>query len=588
MAKHRWWLIFELSLLAACGGRSGLETFSLDAGGRAGSAPVAGGSESLAGTIDRGGSDGGAPALGGRSGASSGGASGLSNGGASGGTSAGGAAGGGGTAGGSSGSSGMGGSAAGANGGSAGSAATGDWYVDPVQGSDDNPGRFDAPWKTLGRAAEVARGSESVWLFDGIYDATTEPRFADLAGLDCANGAGVAFAANVRVKALHSGQPHLRVQGQHGLCLSGGLVEGLSFECAEAGGRIVEVLTGVQTIDESSFTNCGSTSAASTAPDAAGIEASGDALVTLTPGNLLDFSGEPNYALASLRDSASLRVIGGTATVRFRGFIASGSGTLDLEGVTLIGKNAGERAQWAVSVIDGSPQVTLRGGSSVSGYSEGIYVGKGNPVLRVDNASFADSGIGIFARGMRGGVTNSHFANLNIGLFVFPSSQSADLSLSHLDFTAVDRPLYAMAGGRLSLSDIAISDCAAGALIAAYSSASPLDASLRRVSVTGCREGGVSLAGHASTHFDLGTSASPGENVLSGNQSSNLFFQSSDPTLISAIGNTWDPNQQGTDAMGQCPVPGSARTFDLTVASGANFTSGVGSQAVLRLAEQQP
>jgi len=58
--------------------------------------------------------------------------------------------------------------------------------------------------------------------------------------------------------------------------------------------------------------------------------------------------------------------------------------------------------------------------------------------------------------------------------------------------------------------------------------------------------------------------------------------------LISAIGNSWTPNTQGTDENGQCSVAGSEQTFELTSANGPNFVSGSGNKAVLRLAEKAP
>jgi hypothetical protein len=108
-----------------------------------------------------------------------------------------------------------------------------------------------------------------------------------------------------------------------------------------------------------------------------------------------------------------------------------------------------------------------------------------------------------------------------------------------------------------------------------------------------CQRFGLALAGLASTIFDLGTSSSPGANVVSDNQlagldEGNLWFSAVSPILISAIGNTWDPNTQGTDASGQCSVSGPGQSFDLTTAHGPNFVSADDNQAILRLAESAP
>lgn len=232
MMKLGRWSVIGLGLLAACGSRSELDISATSAGGRAGAGNPAqvGGSTGIAGVN----SGAGAASPGDTAGSVMGGSAGSDGG-----------------TGGSSGGS------AGSTAGSAGSSASDEWHVDPVRGDDAASGSVDAPFKTLERAAAAARDGETVWLFDGRYDAASEPRFADSGAVDCGGAAGVAFAANVQIKAQHSGKAQLLVAGGHGLCLAGGLVSGLRFECERPGRRIVEVVTGVQTIHESRFTNCG-------------------------------------------------------------------------------------------------------------------------------------------------------------------------------------------------------------------------------------------------------------------------------------------------------------------------------------------
>jgi hypothetical protein len=564
-----------VGLLAACGGRSGLDSSGTSdfVRAEAGSPAQGGGRTGVGGANIRGGSETGGNSLGGGPGAASSGGSAGS------------------VTGGSAGSGGSSGEVGGSTAGSAGSSGNGGWYVDPVLGKDTASGGFEAPFKTLERAAAAARDGETVWLFDGRYDAASEPRFADSEAVDCGVAAGVAFAPDVQIKALHSGKAQLLVAGGHGLCLAGGLVSGLRFECERPGRRIVEVVAGVQTIHESSFTNCGTPSYNTIIRDNAALDVSGDARVTLTSGTLQDYSGHPNYTLGSVRDSASLTVVGGTVTFQHDGFLASGSAVLDLEGVTLVGQNPSARADRAIAVIGGVPQVIVGRGTSIAHCADGIAGGGANPLLAVDHASFRDCGVGIVASGargtvLRGSITNCDFTTVDTGVRIAPFAESVELSLSHLTFTAVARPIFALLGGRLSLTDITIADCEFPSSINALATSTPLDVVLRRVSIRGCQSGGLSLAGAAQV-FDLGTSASPGENVLRDNQrggtGSNLYFNSSG--LISAIGNTWDPDVQGTDSTGRCSVANVGESFDLSEASGPNFSSGSGNQAILRLAE---
>ena len=588
--RGRCWLIVGLGLFVGCGGRSGLPTVFESAGFDG--ALAAGGSVSTAPGVSGFTSSGSANAGSGPS-AGSVGVSGSGSAGTGANAGRGGSAG-------VSGNVGMGGGGGGSagrggNAGAGGASATTTWFVDPVDGSDRNPGSFDAPLKTLERAAAVASGGDTVWLFDGTYQ---DRLFAAWPGHDCSTGSGVTFAANVQLKALHSGLPRLLIAGAHGLCLSGGALEGLHFECQNPGGHAVEVSSGIEGITGSTFTNCGSTSASATTDHDAGLDVSGDALVQLIANNSSDYSGYPNYTLAAVRENATLTVYGGTVSSLHRAFAVSDSAVLSLHGVDLIGQDPSQQADQAIELLEGMPTLILSN-SSIDNFNSAIRVDSSSANLSLDNCTITSSYFGLLGRrpkksSLNATIINSHFASLYAAVFLYPFAGSVQLSLSRSDFNAVERPLMAMLGGTLSLEDVSVSDCDFGAVIAAYTDSAPLTVSLRRVNVTGCRSGGLSLSGSDSTIFDLGTSASAGGNVLRDNQrdgmstSSNLFFGSSAPILISAIGNSWTPNTQGTDENGQCSVAGSEQTFELTSANGPNFVSGSGNKAVLRLAEKAP
>lgn len=487
-------------------------------------------------------------------------------------------------------------------GGTAGVADTVDWYVDSLHGSDGNPGTFVAPFKTLERASNVADGGDTVWLFDGTYDETTEPRFGLLGGLDCTSGAGVLFGADVQIAALQAGNAKLVIAGEHGLCLSGGQIRGLQFECGPDG-HAVEVSSGEEDIQGSSFSNCGSTSNPGGRGTQAGLDVSGEARVTVESSGVADYSGTPNYIFAAVHDGASLTVSGGTVTTLDRGFLVSDDAILDLQAVNVLGQDPDERVTGsAVDILEGTPSVALRG-CTISRLSIGVLLETSQAELLLDGCDISNVASAVFSlRPMPKQshfliqVANSHVRSAGTALMLYPLIGSVQLSVSLTSFSEVDTALLAWFGGTVSLTDVTVDNCNLGASINAYPSAdsAPLDVSLRHVQVIGCQTGGISLIGDQASHFDLGTSASPGDNYLLYNNqdaaitSSNLSFNLPAPNLISAIGNTWTPNTQGTDDHGLCSVSGPGQTFDLTTASGPNFTSGAGNLGILRLAESPP
>ena len=97
------------------------------------------------------------------------------------------------------------------------------------------------------------------------------------------------------------------------------------------------------------------------------------------------------------------------------------------------------------------------------------------------------------------------------------------------------------------------------------------------------------MAGNASSVFDLGTAASPGNNLIQGNtssaQTSGLNVNVASGVTVSAVGNTFAPNVQGANAQGKYQfgtAPCGASSCNVTSGAGANYrvTSGT-----LRLAQ---
>ena len=100
---------------------------------------------------------------------------------------------------------------------------------------------------------------------------------------------------------------------------------------------------------------------------------------------------------------------------------------------------------------------------------------------------------------------------------------------------------------------------------------------------------GITMRGSAASTYDLGTAASPGNNVIQGNttgsQTTGLLVDVAAGVTVSAVGNTFAAGVQGANAQGQYQLgtaPCGASSCNLTTGAGANYriTSGT-----LRLAQ---
>ena len=70
---------------------------------------------------------------------------------------------------------------------------------------------------------------------------------------------------------------------------------------------------------------------------------------------------------------------------------------------------------------------------------------------------------------------------------------------------------------------------------------------------------------------DLGTDADPGNNVFQDNQLAGVTLGGiAGPQLVNAVGNTWNPMTQGSDALGKYPVPGTV-AGPIQQATGNNY-----------------
>jgi hypothetical protein len=259
---------------------------------------------------------------------------------------------------------------------------------------------------------------------------------------------------------------------------------------------------------------------------------------------------------------------------------------------------------YGIYAAKGTPQVTLVN-SSITGFdyvygrnSAGIMVG-----------TFAQPGVALTLSATNGGVTSN-----NLGIFVTEQGSTP----SSLVFTGANFGVAMNTHGGIVCRDACNVDLSGGELSGNATSnpaasgftfhggvwmglaTKTYQLKLRNVSVVDNKStvgsnasssdnSGVTLAGNAASVFDLGTAASPGNNVIQGNtssaQTSGLNVNVTAGVTVNAVGNTFAPNVQGANAQGKYQLgtaPCSASTCNLTSGAGANYriTSGT-----LRLAQ---
>ncbi|MBL8921569.1 MAG: DUF1565 domain-containing protein [Myxococcaceae bacterium] len=96
---------------------------------------------------------------------------------------------------------------------------------------------------------------------------------------------------------------------------------------------------------------------------------------------------------------------------------------------------------------------------------------------------------------------------------------------------------------------------------------------------------GAYLEGGAAAVFDLGTLTSPGNNVFSGTSTAHLSATTGAMPIVFAVGNTWAPNQQGADAMGQYVAMGNGGVLEFVGPTSGQNVRAANAGARVRVAE---
>ncbi len=503
----------------------------------------------------------------------------------------------------------------------------GDTYASPTGIDAGNTTCAQAnPCRSIALAAATAQANKTVWLMNGVYDGTTQP-------------APIAIPAGLTLRAL---TPGLASIGQ-GIVLQGSAtVVGVVLRRNGFGDfGSIAASAGSVTID--GVKAVGVSTMGSTFP--AVLALSGTAHATMTPGNIADYTDELPPAgqgvsiYATLAGNAWLTVNGGlfggaklggsdgvNGAFNRGAFNMTGSSRLDLNNVVLNVESSG------IFLYGDATQVNLTGttlnAAANVGPGYGIHAAKGTPQVTLVNSAIAgfdnaythgSAGIsvGTFAQpgvALTLATTNSSITSNNLGVHVNDNGSS----LSSLTWTGTNTSVAINTHGGIICRDPCNVDLAGGELSENATNDPAANANmfhggvwmglatktyqlkLRNMIIvdnkstagsnaSSSSNSGVTMAGNASSVFDLGTAASPGTNLIQGNtssaQTSGLNVNVAAGVTVNAVGNTFAPNVQGANAQGKYQLgaaPCSASSCNLTSGIGANFriTSGT-----LRLAQ---
>lgn len=504
---------------------------------------------------------------------------------------------------------------------------TGDTYASPTGVDLNNTTCSQAnPCRSIAQAAATAQANKTVWLMNGDYTVATQP-------------AAIAIPAGLTLRAM---TPGLAAVGQNIALQGNATVVGIVLRRNGFGDwGSIAANNGTVTID--GVKAVGNAAMGSGFP--AVLVLGGTAQVTMTPGNVADYSnelvpvGQGVGIYAMLSGSARLTVNGGlfggpvlggadpiSGAYNRGAFNLTGSSRLDLNNVQLNVDSSG------IFVFGESTQVHLNAsvihaaGNTGTGY--GIHAAKGTPQVSLVNSTISgfdyyythgSAGIvvGTFAQpgvALTLTTTNSGITANNVGVFVSdggspPSSlawtgTNTSVAINtHGGIVCRDACNVDLSGGEIS--ENATNDPAANAVtfsggIWMGMAAKTYQLKLRNMIIVDNKStagsnansssnSGVTMAGSASSTFDLGTAASPGNNLIQGNtssaQTSGLNVEVAAGVTVSAVGNTFAPNVQGANALGKYQLgtaPCGASSCNVTTGAGANYRVTTGT---LRLAQ---
>jgi Protein of unknown function (DUF1565) len=440
-------------------------------------------------------------------------------------------------------------------------ASASDRYVDAANGLDTNACTQAAPCKTMTRALTGEPSGATVYLADGTYASATE------------GGGVVTIPDGVTLRAVNPGAAAVVVPltasgsaSLDGTALAQGASCG-SITATSATGTPTLTLTGVSITCFGTVTLGGNVKATMTpgalaggvytgaVPDGFGpiIGLTGAAQL-LIQGGIIDGNhlGQPAFggALIYHLGTGSLTLDG--VTVRNRsgaGLVASSTASIVLQNGTLLESigTPGDCPTGSAVVVSGVNTVTLDHSQMSNLPASGICVRSGavatiNVLQSTINNSLTAAINAEIGPGSTAAVTliGSSLINNNIGIDTgFLAASTFDIESSTITGNSFG---VEMTGGSLKMRNSTVSN-----------------------------NTGTGLAFFGTVAVDLGTTASPGGNTITGNTTVGL--QDNANNNIDAVGNTWTANQQGADANGHySTAPSYTPVPELGPKSGTNFS----------------
>jgi hypothetical protein len=426
-------------------------------------------------------------------------------------------------------------------------------YIDAVNGSDTAPsdGTFAHPYRTVAKAGSVAKSGQTIYAAAGSYSLQL---------------AAVNLASNVGVEALSAGTVTFAAMSgnSYGLTFAGsGFVHGLKMDHS-----YVNASAGTVNLDGVAFTGISDSGSTSSS----GINVTGTGAVIVTPGALTSYIDGTVGSFGYLGGAGRLEIHGGALVGAPANAAGSALIRADATSQLLLDAVTFDDCQTSALLIVGSPQITLQNGTLIhncagTGSSAwSLNVNSGAPTIVIDSSTItASPQAGLYVNGgatpsltLQNGAVIEKSANQGI-LF-----QGSAFSTSTLTFN----------NARISQNG---SD---GVLLGGQ----PYAITVRGTEITGnAGDGFVATLSTGST-IDFGSAASAGGNTLSGNAvgaatKSNLNLSASGTVAGTAVGNTWDPNVQTTDSLGNFPSPTPSLTFTAPV-TGKNVQLSAGGSSL--------
>jgi hypothetical protein len=400
-------------------------------------------------------------------------------------------------------------------GGAGGGESVTDLFVDPGGDGDDNaPGTLEAPLKTLRHALLVAEAGTTVHLFAGSYGEGNGDDFVTPVPDDVTIAADVNGAAALVGTGVETALDFANSGNAMGL-----RVEGFAVGVRAAGGPVRlsgTVLTGNSTalVAEGVADVTMFDSLVTTSPR--GLSLSGAAKVSMRDSVAQELGDDcAGPGLAFVDDAASLTLDGVDAHNCVGSIALWSSATAKIVGATLenIGGCAGSIQLYGSSQLELLDTALFK--PSVNGaLAFAILATESSDVVMSGGSIVADYG-GIYVEGT---VTVA----------------GAALSGSNGALTGID----VESGGSAVVQGATIQQFGTGVRVVGWAH---IRGSQIVANVYGVR---------GSENVDLGTSEDPGGNTLQDNTTTGLLVTSTSSQVIQAIGNTWIPSNQGTDANG--------------------------------------